>query len=142
RLPKITDFGLAKLLEQEAGATVSGTIVGTPSYMAPEQLLGISSDVTRAGDVSALGAILYEVLTGRPPFKGATPLSTLDQVANQEPLTPSKLQRNTPADLEPICMKCLEKDPSRRYATAEALADDLRRFLDGRPILARPAPPW
>jgi serine/threonine protein kinase/tetratricopeptide (TPR) repeat protein len=142
RVPKITDFGLAKLLEQEMGATVSGTILGTPSYMAPEQLLGLSSEITRAADVYALGAILYELLTGRPPFKGATPLSTLDQVANQEPLVPSTLQRNTPADLETICMKCLEKVPSRRYPTAEALASDLRRFLDGRPILARPSPTW
>jgi tetratricopeptide (TPR) repeat protein len=142
RLPKITDFGLAKLLEQEVGATVSGTIVGTPSYMAPEQLLGPSHEIKPAADVYALGAILYELLTGRPPFKGATPLSTLDQVANQEPLVPSKLQRSTPADLETICMKCLEKDPSRRYHSAEALADDLRRYLDGRPILARPTPLW
>ena len=142
RVPKITDFGLAKLLEHEAGSTVSGTILGTPSYMAPEQLLGYSSEITPAADVYALGAILYEGLTGRPPFKGATPLSTLDQVANQEPLGPSTLQRNIPLDLETICMKCLEKDPSRRYPTAEALADDLRRFLDGRPILARPSPAW
>jgi tetratricopeptide (TPR) repeat protein len=142
RVPKITDFGLAKLLEQEGAATVSGTILGTPSYMAPEQFLGDSREITPAADVYALGAILYETLTGRPPFKGATPLSTLDQVANQEPLDPSKLQRNTPPDLETICLKCLEKDPSRRYPTAEALADDLRRFLDGRPILARPSPAW
>jgi serine/threonine protein kinase len=142
RVPKITDFGLAKLLEQEVGATVSGTIVGTPSYMAPEQLLGPSREIKPAADVYALGAILYELLTGRPPFKGATPLSTLDQVANQDPLVPSRLQRSTPADLETICMKCLEKDPSRRYHTALALADDLRRFLDGRPILARPTPLW
>jgi tetratricopeptide (TPR) repeat protein len=141
-MPKITDFGLAKLLEQEDGMTVSGMILGTPSYMAPEQLLGLSHEITPAADVYALGAILYEILTGRPPFKGATPLSTLDQVANQEPLVPSKLQRNTPPDVETICMKCLEKDPARRYATARALADDLRRFLDGRPILARPTPLW
>ena len=142
RIPKITDFGLAKLLEPEGEVTVSGTIMGTPSYMAPEQLLGVSREITPAADVYALGAILYELLTGRPPFKGATPLSTLDQVANQEPLVPSKLQRNTPPELETICMKCLEKAPSRRYPTAEALADDLRRFLDGRPILARPTPVW
>jgi tetratricopeptide (TPR) repeat protein len=142
RVPKITDFGLAKLLEQEAGATLCGTILGTPSYMAPEQLLGGVAPITPAADVYALGAILYELLTGRPPFKGATPMSTLDQVANHEAFPPSKLQRNTPADLETICMKCLEKDPSRRYATAAALADDLRRFLGGRPILARPTPFW
>jgi tetratricopeptide (TPR) repeat protein len=142
RLPKITDFGLAKLLEQERGPTVMGTILGTPSYMAPEQLLGFTSEIPRAADIYALGAILYETLTGRPPFKGATPLSTLEQVANQEPLLPSSLQRHIPRDLETICMKCLEKNPSRRYTAAEDLADDLRRFLDGRPIVARPAPNW
>jgi WD40 repeat protein/tetratricopeptide (TPR) repeat protein len=136
-VPKVTDFGLAKLLEQEEGPTRTGVILGTPSYMAPEQARGGSSRVTAATDVYALGAILYELLTGRPPFKGATPLSTLEQVCAQEPLAPGKLQRHTPRDLETICLKCLEKEPRKRYATALDLADDLQRFAEDRPIRAR-----
>jgi eukaryotic-like serine/threonine-protein kinase len=141
-IPKITDFGLAKLLERDDGLTNVGELLGTPSYMAPEQVKGTSRQITPATDVYALGAILYEMLTGRPPFKGTTPLSTLEQVSSQEPLTPSKIQRHTPRDLETICLKCLQKDPRRRYATADLLADDLRRFLDRQPILARPTPAW
>jgi eukaryotic-like serine/threonine-protein kinase len=139
-IPKITDFGLAKLLERDDGLTNVGELLGTPSYMAPEQVKGTSRQITPATDVYALGAILYEILTGRPPFKGTTPLSTLEQVSSEEPLTPSKIQRHTPRDLETICLKCLQKDPRRRYATADLLADDLRRFLDRQPILARPTP--
>ena len=116
--PKVTDFGLAKLLEREAGLTRTGDIMGTPSYMAPEQARGTPADVTAAADIYALGAILYEMLTGRPPFKGATPLSTLSQVAEQEALPPGRLQRHLPRELETICLKCLEKDPRKRYATA------------------------
>jgi WD40 repeat protein/serine/threonine protein kinase len=141
-IPKITDFGLAKRLEGEEALTQSGMILGTPSYMAPEQASGKRGPPTPAVDVYGLGALLYQMLTGRPPFQGSTPLSTLEQVASQEPLAPRKFQRHVPADLETICLKCLEKEPRRRYSSAEALADDLRRFLDGRPILARPIRPW
>ncbi len=140
--PKITDFGLAKLLEHDTGMTRTGDVVGTPSYMAPEQARGTPDAISPATDVYALGAILYEMLTGRPPFQGATPLSTLEQVSDQDPLPPGRLQRHTPRDLETICLKCLEKDCRHRYGSAEGLADDLRRFLDGRPIVARPAPAW
>ena len=143
-MPKVTDFGLAKLMEREGGLTQTGDIMGTPSYMAPEQAQGTPSDATPATDVYALGAILYEMLTGRPPFKGATPLSTLSQVAGHEPVAPGKLQRHTPRELETICLKCLEKEPRKRYGSALELAEDLRRFLDNRPIQARriSVPEW
>jgi WD40 repeat protein len=139
--PKITDFGLARKLDDPAGQTASGAIVGTPSYMAPEQAGGQRGQIGPATDVYALGAILYELLTGRPPFKGATPLDTVLQVLSDDPVPPARLQSKVPRDLETICLKCLDKDPHRRYAGALALAEDLRRFLDGEPIAARPVTP-
>jgi WD40 repeat protein/tRNA A-37 threonylcarbamoyl transferase component Bud32 len=135
--PKITDFGLAKNLD-EAGQTASGAMMGTPSYMAPEQTGRRSAQVGPLADVYALGAILYECLTGRPPFKAATSLDTILQVVNSEPVAPTQLQAKTPRDLETICLKCLHKEPSKRYASAAALAEDLQRFLAGEPIAARP----
>jgi tetratricopeptide (TPR) repeat protein/tRNA A-37 threonylcarbamoyl transferase component Bud32 len=140
--PKITDFGLAKLLDTDAGLTRSETLLGTPIYMAPEQATGGTKKVGRQADVYSLGAILYELLTGRPPFHGATVLGTLEQVRNLEPLPPRRWCRAVSRDLETICLKCLEKQPGRRYQTAETVADDLRRFLDGQPIQARPVPAW
>jgi WD40 repeat protein/serine/threonine protein kinase/Tfp pilus assembly protein PilF len=143
-VPKIADFGLAKRLSGGPGApatgaqTQTGAIVGTPSYMAPEQASARSKEVGPATDVYALGAILYELLTGRPPFKTAAPLDTVLQVIHDEPVPPRRLQPRVPRDLETVCLKCLQKDPARRYATAEALADDLRRFTEGRPVAARP----
>jgi serine/threonine protein kinase len=137
--PKITDFGLAKLLVGERfDPTQSGAILGTPSYMAPEQAAGTGRAVGPAADIYALGAILYECLTGRTPFKAATPLDTLLQVQTEEPVPPSRLQPKLPRDLETICLKCLEKEPARRYPTALALAEDLRNFQDRRPVRARP----
>jgi WD40 repeat protein len=138
-LPKITDFGLAKRLDDQAGRTQSGAILGTPSYMAPEQAGGKTHEIGPAADVYALGAILYECLTGRPPFKAATSLDTILQVLTDEPVPPGRLQLRLPRDLDVICLKCLAKTPGKRYASAAALADDLRAFLDGRPIKARPA---
>jgi formylglycine-generating enzyme required for sulfatase activity/tetratricopeptide (TPR) repeat protein len=136
---KITDFGLAKRVEGGSGMTRSGAILGTPSYMAPEQAQGKGKEVGPAADVYALGAVLYELLTGRPPFRAATAVDTLLQVTNADPVPPRRLQPSAPRDLETICLKCLEKNPERRYAAAGALADDLRCFLDGETITARPA---
>jgi serine/threonine protein kinase len=136
--PKVGDFGLARRLEGEAGQTQSGAVVGTPCYMAPEQAWGRLQAIGPATDVHALGAILYELLTGRPPFLGATALDTVLQVRSQEPVPPRRLQPRVPRDLETICLACLHKDPSRRYATAEGLAEDLRRFQAGQPVVARP----
>jgi WD40 repeat protein len=132
---KITDFGLAKKLE-EAGHTQTGAVMGTPSYMAPEQAEG--KPAGPAADVYALGALLYECLTGRPPFKAATTLDTLMQVVADEPVPPRQLQTTVPADVETICLKCLRKEPAQRYGSAEELAGDLRRFQSGEPIMARP----
>jgi serine/threonine-protein kinase len=135
--PKIADFGLARHLDTESALTLHGARVGTPSYMAPEQALGKTHAVGPAVDIYALGAILYEVLTGRPPFRGETAAETELQVVHQEPVPPSRLNPRVPRDLETICLKCLHKEPERRYASAADLADDLRRFLEGRPIQAR-----
>src|SRR5262249_8972765 len=136
--PKITDFGLAKQLDRESAQTEIGQIVGTPSYMAPEQAEGKSCDVGTLADVYALGAILYDLLTSRPPFVAETPLKIVERVLHEEPAAPSWLLPGVPRDLDTICLKSLQKDPRRRYASAEALADDLRRFVDGEPIRARP----
>jgi hypothetical protein len=137
-VPKITDFGLAKQIEGGSGQTRSGAIVGTPSYMAPEQAAGKGRQVGPPADVYALGAMLYEMLTGRPPFKAATPVDTVLLVLSEEPVPPTRLNPKAPSDLETICLKCLEKEPKKRYASAADLADDLQRFLDGEPIAARP----
>jgi WD40 repeat protein len=136
--PKISDFGLAKQLDSDAGQTASGAILGTPSYMAPEQAGGHGKQVGPAADVYALGAILYELLTGRPPFKAATPLDTVMQAVSNEPVSPRQLQPKTPRDLETICLKCLEKEASKRYGSALALGEDLGCFLRGEPVTARP----
>jgi eukaryotic-like serine/threonine-protein kinase len=135
--PKVTDFGLAKRLDMESGQTHSGAVVGTPSYMAPEQALG-AKQVGPTCDVYGLGAIFYEMLTGRPPFKGESAWDTLQQVVGAEPVPPCRLQPKAPRDLETICLKCLHKEPQKRYASALELAEDLERYLAGESIRARP----
>jgi serine/threonine protein kinase len=142
--PKIADFGLAKRLDQEhSGLTGTGAVVGTAAYMAPEQAAGRIGQIGPAADVYALGAILYELLTGRPPFRGETLLDTLDLVRFHPPRPPAELRADVPAALEAVCLKCLEKEPHRRYASAGDLAADLERFLAGKPVQApaRPAGP-
>jgi eukaryotic-like serine/threonine-protein kinase len=137
---KITDFGLAKRLEESAdeGQTRSGSILGTPDYMSPEQASGHSREIGPPADIYALGAMLYEMLAGRVPLRGASVLDTLQQVVRKEPVSPTQLDPKVPRDLETICLKCLRKDPAKRYARVDDLAEDLRRFLAGEPILARP----
>ena len=137
-VPKITDFGLAKRLEEQVGQTYSGSILGTPGYMSPEQAEGRNEEVGQPADVYALGVILYELVTGRIPFHAPTALETLELVRTREPVAPSELQPAIPRDLETICLKCLQKDRRQRYENAGALAEDLRRFLNQEPILARP----
>jgi serine/threonine protein kinase len=145
--PKITDFGLAKCAGGDGqapdvrGPTVTGELLGTPSYMAPEQAMIPLQPVGPAADIYALGAILYEMLTGRPPFNGETPLATVVQVLHHEPVSVTSLQPNVPRDLETICLKCLRKEPRKRYGSALELAEDLRRFLHKEPIRARPVMP-
>jgi serine/threonine protein kinase/tetratricopeptide (TPR) repeat protein len=140
--PKVTDFGLAKLLDADLSQTGIEGLVGTPNYMAPEQAAGKAGAASPAVDVYALGAILYELLTGQAPFRGATLLDTIEQVRNQDPVPPRRLLPKLPRDLETVCLKCLEKEPKKRYPSAFELAEDLRRFLAGEPIRARPASLW
>jgi serine/threonine-protein kinase len=140
-MPKITDFGLAKKLDDAAGPTRTGDVMGTPSYMAPEQALGRLDHIGPATDVYALGAILYELLTARPPFKAETAMDTMFQVMYAEPVRPGQLRARMPRDLETICLKCLEKEVARRYPSALALAEDLERFVNDEPIRARPVGP-
>jgi tRNA A-37 threonylcarbamoyl transferase component Bud32 len=139
--PLVTDFGLAKRTEGQSQLTMSGTIVGTPAYMPPEQASGKLDLISVRSDVYSLGAILYELLTSRPPFAAANPFETIKQVLEIEPVSPQTLNPNVPADLDTICLKCLQKEPDRRYATAQELVDELQRYLDGAPILARPVGP-
>jgi WD40 repeat protein len=139
--PHVTDFGLAKRVGEQ-GQTATGAILGTASYMPPEQAAGNLKAITAASDVYSLGAVLYECLTGRPPFQGPTMVDTLKQVLGSEPVPPRRLQPSVPRDLETICLKCLDKNPARRYGTAADLADDLERWRNGLPITARPVGKW
>ncbi len=141
-IPKLNDFGLAKLVETQEQETRSGAMLGTPTYMSPEQAQGHSREIGPAADIYALGVLLYETLIGRPPFVGQSDAETLQLVIHDEPVHPSRLRAGLPLDLEAICLKCLEKNPAQRYASASALADDLRRFLLNRPTSARPLTAW
>lgn len=137
-LPRVTDFGLAKHLDRADGLTQTGDVIGTPSYMPPEQARGEIAQLGPTADVYSLGATLYALLTARPPFQSSSTSETLLQVLNRDPVSPRQLNTSVPRDLETICLKCLEKEPARRYASADALAEELRRFQRGEPILARP----
>jgi len=139
-IPRLTDFGLARIIDEQSDETRTGIPLGSPPYMSPEQAIGLNQGVSPAADVYGLGATLYEVLTGRPPFRGETPTETLRLVREAEPVSPRALRPGLSRDLETICLKCLEKAPARRYPTARALSDDLHRFLDLEPIHARPVP--
>ncbi len=141
-VPRICDFGLAVLREIDGDETRTRLGAGSPSYMAPEQAEARHEDIGAATDIYGLGATLYQLLTGRPPFTGASELETLRQVVADEPARPRQLRPDLPRDLETICLMCLAKRPEQRYASAAALAEDLERFLEGRPILARPVPAW
>lgn len=136
--PHVTDFGLARQIQTNQQLTASGAILGTPSYMSPEQALGKNEQIDRTTDVYSLGATLYHLLTGRPPVQGDSPLDTLRQVTDERPTPPRRINDQVPRDVEKICLKCLGKEPAARYATARELADDLRRFLHGEPVHARP----
>jgi len=140
--PRITDFGLAKRIEDDSELTKTGAILGSVFYMSPEQADGRIEDTGTTSDVYSLGAILYKLLTGRPPFQAATVVETINQVVGHEPVPPRRLNPRIPKDLETICLKCLEKDASHRYNSADELADELRRFLEGQPIRARPIGRW
>src|SRR6266566_818429 len=136
--PRVSDFGLARRLEGASELTVTGQVLGSPNYMPPEQAVARRGKVSRRSDVYSLGAMLYHLLAGRPPFVGQALTDTLEQVLNAEPVSPRLLNPSVPRDLETICLKCLEKEPDKRYATAQALADELGRFLNNEPIHARP----
>ena len=140
--PHVTDFGLARRVGRDSSLTQSGAVLGTPSYMAPEQAAGHGEEVGPAADVYGLGAVLYELLTGRPPFRAATVMETLVQVLERDPTPPGRLKAGVPADLETICLKCLEKDPADRYPSAQALAEDLERSLRGEEVEAMRGGPW
>ena len=140
--PHVTDFGLAKILDGIGGETLTGSVLGSPAYMPPEQALGRTAEIGPVSDVYSLGAVLYELLTGLPPFQGDSPSSIIEQVKTAEPVPPRRLNASIPIDLETVCLKCLEKEGARRYASAEELALDLRRFLGGEPVRARPVGPF